>query len=517
MANPEIQLYNFYRRYRWRAEDFLGWQKGMVDHSRGMFEGLFSGGVLEGFEISPDTGLNIEVSAGLASGPTGFLHVVEEVTSLELEAATGSPRRDLVVVRPNLVDNEFITKPTNPSETVPLRTAQESSVLVLQGVEANSPSYPSVEANDVILCGVRVEPGQTGFTVTDFDFEVRDVLGKNSKFQQNQAKYDERCLVTRETNQSIRVKPSQTQIGQNPKNFLFVNKGTPSRFPLNMAGNFNFADTFVNFNDGTITGGDEQSANFTPQIPTSGNWIVATLSLQGDDTLNVSYGAEGTREQCFEAISNARTSGAGSVNLPSQMMRLAFVIIGSNDGVSVTEIDTIDGRSTFYFGGPDNQQSYPNVFLSALGAGNETTLQDAVNALPAQGGVLLVMDDIIVPGAVTIPANTKVIGRGKGASLTFTGATGMVTEDNVTIQDLIIACEGPTKCIVVAGDYNNIEKCLFSLPANEVDAVGITVEGDGTHIGENVFEGVVSPGIASGIVYEAGSSENSDEFNVFTP
>ena len=199
--------------------------------------------------------------------------------------------------------------------------------------------------------------------------------------------------------------------------------------------------------------------------------MVATVSLQGDDTLNVTYGSEGTREECFEGIFNARTTGAGSVALPPQMMRIVFVLVGSSDGLNVTEIDTIDGRSTFYFGGPDNQKTYPNVFLSALGAGDETTLADAVNALPTEGGVLLVMDNVIVPSPVSIPANTKIIGRGKGVSLTFAGATGMITSDNVIIQDLILNATGNTKCIVINGAYNVIEKCAFNVETTASGAV----------------------------------------------
>lgn len=518
MANDRINLFNFYRRYRWREQDFERWQQGQVEHSRGMFEGLFGGGIMAGFEVAPSgAGLAVTISEGIASGPTGYLHVNNVPFDVELEAPNTDPRRDLLVMRQSLVNAEFITNPTDPFDTVPLRTEQQTVIEIIQGNQAESPEYPAKGDQDVVICGIRLQPGQTDISRDDLDFEVRDSLGKNSRFQQNQAKFDERCLVARQTNSSVKVGPSQTLVGQNPKNFLYINKGTPSRFPLNAGGEFTHGDTFLNFQTGAVTGADETTPAFTPVIPTAGQWVVATVSLQGDDNLNVSYGNPGTRAECFQAIANARTSGNGSVALPSQMMRLAFVVLGSADGANITELDTVDGRSTFYFGGPDTAKTYPNIFLSALGAGDETNLADAVNALPTEGGVLLVMDDIVVPNAVTIPNNTKIIGRGKGVKLICEGATGMIFGDNVTVQDLVLELEDNTRGIIFNGNYNVAEKCLFEAPAAASGAVCITVAGDANHIGECVFEGVLSPSLATGIEYEPGTSENSDEYNIFLP
>lgn len=516
MANDKINLFNFYRRYRWRENDFQRWQEGQVDHSRGMFEGLFGGGIMTGFEVAPSgSGMAITISEGIASGPTGYLHVKNISEDLEIDVPSANPRRDLLVSRPLLVDEEFITNPTDPFSSVPLRTEQQSIIALIQGTESASPQYPAKDVNDVVICGIRTEPGQTILTRDDLDFEVRDSLGKNSRFQQNQAKFDERCLVTRETNSSVRIKPSQTLVGQNPKNFLYINKGTPSRFPLDSGGQFIHGDTFLNFDTGAITGADDTTPDFTPVIPGAGQWVVATVSLQGDDNLNVTYGMPGTRAECFDAITNARTSGAGSVALPSQMMRLAFVVLGSADGISITELDTVDGRSTFYFGGPDSVKAYPNVFLSALGAGDETTLAAAVNALPAAGGVLLVMDDVIVPSPVTIPDNVKLLGRGKGVKLTFQGSTGIITGRNVIVEELIFESSVESKLLILNDEYNVVRKCQFRAPSGASGAVCISVASSANHIGECVFEGVVTPSLATGILYESGTVENTDANNVF--
>lgn len=517
MANDSIQLYNFYKRYRWTAEDFTGWQTGMVDHSRGMFDGLFHGGVLQGFEITLTSGLALSVAEGIASGPNGFLNVLNSSTALTVDAATTSVRRDLIVIRPLLTDNTFITDPADPLSTVPLRTTQGSEIVIIKGTESTSPQYPSALSDDVILAGVRIEFGQTALAISDLDFEVRDALGKNSRFQQNQAKYDERCRVARETNDSIRIKPSQTKIGDNPKNFTYMNKSTPSRFPLDATSKFNFADTLISFQSGAITGGDQISADFTPTIPTAGNWITATVSLKSDDTLNVSYGIEGTKAQCLSAIESAVTSGAGGIALPSQMMRLAFVMLRSADGTNITELDVIDARSTLYFGGPDSPRALPNVFVSALGLGDVTTLSAALALLPTGSGVICIMDDVIETTTVTLPANTKLIGRGRNASLTFSAATGLITNNDVLIEDLTLITATTTTICRVNGNNNVISKCTFTAPSGNASAICVDVYGNANHIGECVFTGTASPSLATGIRYNVGSAENTNANCIFTP
>lgn len=517
MANDSIQLYNFWKRYRWTADDFTGWQSGMVDHSRGMFDGLFHGGVMLGLTVDPTTGLSVSVSSGIASAPDGYLLVKNSSTALTFDAATTSVRRDLIVIRPLLTDNTYITKPTDPLTTVPLRTTQGAQIVIIKGTESTSPTYPATESQDVIICGVRVQQGQTTITNVDFDFEIRDSLGRNSKFQQNQAKFDQRCLVTRESNSSIRIKPSQTKIGNDPKNFLYINKWTPSRFPLDGTSKFNYADTFVSFQSGAITGGDAISADFTPTIPSAGNWITATVSLKSDDTLNISYGTQGTKTQCLAAIESSVTSGAGAVSLPAQMFRVAFVLLRSADGTTITELDVIDGRSTFYFGGPDSPKVYPNVFVSSAGNGDVTTLAAAIPLLPTGSGVILIMDDIVETTTVTLPDNTKLLGRGRNSSITFSAATGIITGKNVIIEDLNLITASTTTICKVNSNNTTISKCQFDAPSGNSSAICIDVSGSANHIGECIFTGVVSPSLATAIKFNLGTSDNTTANCVFTP
>jgi microcystin-dependent protein len=290
----------------------------------------------------------VEVSEGIASGPSGYLHVVNEVT-FEVDTAATGTRLDLVVVRPNLVDNTFITNPTNPFQQVPLRTLQGSEVVVIQGVESTSPEYPSKLAGDVALFGVRVAVGQTALSMDDIDLEARDLIGKNSFFQQDAAKYDDRLRPYRSTANTLGLKPSQLE-PPFARVFSYVNRNAPSIFPKNVSGEYNPADTFLNFETGAITGGDEASANFTPTIPTSGNFIVASVGIDTDDEIQVRYGTQGTRAQCLSGVVNQVASGAGSVLIANNVKLVAFVVIGSANGTAITELGFFDSRGVFGIG-----------------------------------------------------------------------------------------------------------------------------------------------------------------------
>lgn len=351
MANDSIKLFNFYRRYKWNKTDFADWQDGMVDHSRGMFEGLFGGAVMEGFAPSGtgSTGSGdfaLTISAGIASGPTGYLNVINDPTWLEISAPSADFERALVVVRPDVQQETAISKPTDPSTTVYLNDAQKSAIEVLRGVVSNNPEYPSTEANDVVLCGLRLYSGQTSLGSDDIDLEPREVPGANSNFQQNFGKYDDRLRPYLSTYKVIGIKPSQLESPM-PRAFSYVSKQTPSTFPKDSGGSYNGSagDTFVDLETGAVTGADEATSNFTPTIPTAGNAIVACLSLSTTDELKLSYGTEGTRAQCIEGIKNQSGSGAGSVSITFGTKPIAFIIVESDDGSTVSQMDFIDCRS----------------------------------------------------------------------------------------------------------------------------------------------------------------------------
>lgn len=436
MTTP-TEIYNWYKRYKVLAADMTELQSQLLDRPSGMMEGIFAGSILSGLEAATTGGMSVQVNTGLAVGPTGFFHVVDSITTVNLTAPTGSnPARSLIVARPSLTDSDYITNPTNPFDTVPLRTTLGSAITLLPGTAASSPSYPGTESNDVVICGVRTYPGQTSITVADIDLTVRDNVAKNSSGLQNAAQFDDRLRPYRLTNQILGVRPSQLS-GSNQKQFKASSNNRGAIFPKTPAGAFNANDTFLNFQTGAVTGGDGATGSFTPSIPSAGNCIVATVLLTANNTLSVSYGTAGTRTQCVTGILNQTASGAGSVSIPTTGQPIAFVIVTSSNGTTVTEIDFFDARGILQGGGgAGGDPTFINYFVDpdfeATPVGtvpeNFSTYNDGATAVPVDGtggsvtGVTFLASDSspirgTVSGVLTKDAANR---QGMGLAYTFT-------------------------------------------------------------------------------------------------
>lgn len=346
-ANPtDLVLYQFYKRYNWLAADFTAFQKSLVAAQRGVMEGLAGASILEGFAVSLTGGLNLQASSGIAVGASGYLDVVNTVTNLSLTAPSAGSQRNLVVVRPNVVQGTLISDPVSPNQTDVLTTIQEAVVVVLAGIAANSPVYPTPAAGDTVLYGVRTTVGQTILAEDDVDLAVRDVIGKNSDLSQNLGRYDDRLRAYIFSAAVIGIKPSQLE-SPHPRAFTNVTSDGPSIFPKSSGGAYNGAagDSFVNLTTGAITGADQASSAITPVIPAAGLARVACISLKSDDTIAVAYGAlDGTRAQCLAGIKSQTGSGAGSVSITANTKPLCFVIVFSADGINVTESEIFDAR-----------------------------------------------------------------------------------------------------------------------------------------------------------------------------
>jgi hypothetical protein len=158
---------------------------------------------------------------------------------------------------------------------------------------------------------------------------------------------------------------------------------------------------------------------------------------------------------------------------------------------------------------------YANVFLSATGDGDATTLAQAVSLLPSGGGLIVVMDDVVVPSKVSIPSNTKILGRSKGIKFTINGAVGLELGESCVLEDIELITAGGNILVETLGDKNVIKKCRFIVPNNNANGVCIRVNSNYNHVGECEFIGVISPSLGKGIVYQAGTSDNTDSNNVF--
>lgn len=463
MANDAIKLYNFYRRYLWNENDFAGWQTGQVEHSRGLFEGLMGAAVLDGFEPTLTGGLGINVAAGISCGPTGYLGVVNNVTAVTCVAPTASIERALVVVRPNVVPGDYIQKPTSPAETVPLTSAMEAAITVIRGVAANSPSYPATEANDVVLFGVRIVAGQVTLAETDIDYEVRDIPGKNSNFQQDANKYDDRLRPYRSTAKIVGVKPSQLE-KPFARVFSYVNKRYPSIFPKTALGVYNGAsgDAFYNLETGAVTGTDQASSAMTPQIPTAGNCIVACLGLSIEDKMLVAYGTIGTRAQCFAGIKSQVTSGAGSVSIPIGTKPVCFIVVGSSNGTAVTEIDVIDARGFGGSGDNSNIAAGYDVIIGAAAYATHATLAAAVADSGVGAGIkAILLDSFSLATTVSmskanwwVDARPGVVATNAGAGTGVIYAASGITFNGIRMKDFTLGFQ--TNASGTYGRVNNV-------------------------------------------------------------
>lgn len=501
MANAAVALYNFYFRYKWSDVDFTAWQSGLVDTVHGAMEGGFGASVVQGGAITPGAGLTINVANFIAVGPTGYLHVLNTPAVVNISAANvTNPRRDLIVARPNSVGASAITRPTIPFDTVNLQQLQETQIVVIAGTAAASPVYPAAGSDDVVLAGLRVAPSAASFAQTDIDMFVRDIAGKHTNFQQQQSKYDDRCRPYASSSNTLGIKPSQLfEANGQGRAFTYVASSVASRFPQSSANVISSSDATLNFQTGVVAGGDNITPDFTPQIPTAGNCIVAAVALNANDTLNIQFGVVGTRAQCFAAIYNqTQGGGAGSIVAPTNSYPIAYVVLSSKDGSTITELDVMDARTPFAFIGSPQLRRYPNVILAGDGTGDYTTLASAIAALPS-GGLIVLGSNTTVTVSTQIPANTKLIGR---QNLTLTINAGVVVGcgANVLLEDLIIDHTGASSgnAILASGvafkAYN--VTCLENATGT---GVAINITAGRASVEDCSFYGCVDPSTATGI------------------
>lgn len=342
------------REYKWRVRDFenqdYGYFQALIN---GAAEGMFRGAVLTGLDLTSTTGLNFTVLSGAAVGPSGNLMVLYAPTTGALPSPTAAAgARHLVVLRPGPdVPSGYITKPTDPGESVPLLYERTSSLVVLDGSGGN---YPTPATGDVVLFAVRLANGASSFTdAANVSRQERDLPGKQSSRSSGQLgglplAFDQRLLVYRSATAVVGIKPSQ---GESPfsraLSFLSPTSGLASKFPLS-GGLYNGAagDTFLNFTTGAISGADATSSAITPTIPASNTFIWALLMVSPSaGTLSVAYGTQGTYAQCQTALRNQTAAGAGGIPTSSTGYRLALVLLGSSNGTAITELDVYDVRS----------------------------------------------------------------------------------------------------------------------------------------------------------------------------
>lgn len=396
MSNPAASFINWYRRYKVGASDMTTFKQSLLDTMRGPWEGETGAAVLDGFETSLGSGLSVDVSSGIAVGATGDLMAITGTTEVTFASPVANPCRSLIVARPKLVGDTPIVNPVSPFDTVYLNVLHEAEIVVINGTAASAPAYPATLPNDVVLAAVRLEAGASAVTIDKFDTDQRDDFGRNGGDLALLTRGDPRCRPEIASQKTITITPSQTINGET-KLFLYAGSAKPSAFPLT-AGIFTPSNTTLNFETGAITGGDGTSADFTPTLPSAGNFIWAIVTLGTTGLLSVGYGTIGTYAQCKAALKNQTSDGsAGSVPVAAAY-KIALVLVGSSNGSVVTEIELVDARA------PGNFQAGTIRAITSVTSVNSPYTMDGteeVIEMDASGGAV----------TVTLPARASNLGR----------------------------------------------------------------------------------------------------------
>lgn len=350
MANDTINFYNYYFRYLWSKADFENLQSAHADSYRGAFDGLMGGAIVDGLIITAITGStpSYNVSVGTAISPSGKLMVLSSTENIEVTRPVTNPRRDLVVLRPLEIQNNSMTDPTNPSETVYLKVQQSCEIVTILGTAAVVPEYPEKEDDDVIICGYVVDPSANFVTGgSDFDMEVREIPGKNRSMQMTFGRYDERFMCYKAGNASIGIKPSIVNSvfagsdRESPLGFSYVAAEKPSQYPRNSISNFVPGDSFYNLTTGSVTGSDETSSTLTPFIPGAGNYGLMLLQIDRDDKVSQKNYAFGVSQRTSAYL----TLTQGGLLPDANKKLLCYVILYSKNGSAITDCEVIDARS----------------------------------------------------------------------------------------------------------------------------------------------------------------------------
>lgn len=174
MAESDLRQFYFYQKYVWSPTDFDNFQAWVRGGFEGLGEGAFGDAVLSGLRPSGGGGMTILVNAGIGVNANGRLVVVDSQLNTTVASPVGNPARTLVVLRPTETDGSDIPEPLNPSNQVPLHKFMGYDLIVIDGTPAVTPSYPSKQAGDIIVAGLRLSAGHTTITEADLDWGVVD-------------------------------------------------------------------------------------------------------------------------------------------------------------------------------------------------------------------------------------------------------------------------------------------------------------------------------------------------------
>jgi hypothetical protein len=202
------------------------------------------------------------------------------------------------------------------------------------------------------------------------------------------------------------------------------------------------------------------------------------------------------------------TPGALTTTVPTTTSQWVVPV-----GVAMTATSILVNAATMATALQINVNSvYPNYFANSL-ATFTTALS---NANSGGGGVICLTGSFSINTALFLPADTVLIGRRGITVLTFTGATTLTIGDRAKVLDVDFSTALSSASLLTLANQNLVMGCKFSVPASST-VICCDVAGNGNDIQDNQFFGVSGGSTGVAINYQIGTSDNSDERNVFAP
>lgn len=174
MPASDIELFNFYSRYKWARADFENFQTWLYATIESAREGG-GAGILKGFIPALVSGMQLRFPAGIAINSAGRLCLTTAISDVTFATPVGNPARSLVVLRPVDTDANDISEPLDPTNLVPLNVVRTATVMVLDGTAAASPAYPAITTGDIILAGLLIPAATVTITLAMIETYKRDI------------------------------------------------------------------------------------------------------------------------------------------------------------------------------------------------------------------------------------------------------------------------------------------------------------------------------------------------------
>lgn len=180
----------------------------------------------------------------------------------------------------------------------------------------------------------------------------------------------------------------------------------------------------------------------------------------------------------------------------------------------------LNSRTNFKQNTQADEAKFPSGIVTwpTISAETEAELVAAVLSLGAQGGVILVPNNITIASNVVVNSRVTLLGRSRFASLIF-GAAGKLTVsgEKCSIRSLRLSTlQAAITLVDVLGPDFTLSDCEFDSALVTDTNTFVKVFGSRSDIENCTFKKAQAPAANVGVSYEAGSVDNTYRALTFT-